>query len=55
MNPWVCGRCNREAGVAYVCEDCHKHVCKMCIEFKGGRQICLDCADKEAKDELVPA
>ena len=61
MSRWICGRCEREAGVAYVCENCHKHVCKKCIVFKGGIQLCKDCAEPtegaKINDEpvLVPA
>jgi len=42
---FVCERCNLEIYVSYVCEKCHRSVCRQCIELKD-KQICLDCREE---------
>ncbi len=34
MSSLVCERCEREAGVSFVCDNCHRHVCRSCIVFQ---------------------
>ena len=58
---YVCERCERsDIFVTWVCQNCHRGVCRECIVFINHRQLCLDCVDtKEGvridEPEVVPA
>ncbi len=49
MKNWICERCGKETGVIFRCEQCRKGVCNNCIDFKDGRQLCLDCVGSSTK------
>ena len=60
MSDWICDRCGRASRVSFLCDNCHRQVCRNCVVFRGKSQICLDCAyPKEGiridEPELVPA
>ena len=61
MGNWICETCNRETMVSFRCDNCHRGVCRECITFKKGKQLCRNCAEPteevriDGEPELVPA